>query len=310
MRPALVVLTLVVGLAPSALSAEVFHYRGMCNASAAVALDANHFVVADDDRNTLIIYRRGKAEGTEIPLTHLDAENSDIEGAAQIGDLTYWIGSHDKEDGDRRRLFATKIVIGGDRLTVEELPPYNNLMRALLDEPKFAALGLSPDTLDIEGLAATPDGHLLIGLRAPLNADDDAIIIPLTNPRAVVERGEKPQFGSAVSIKLGGRGIRSIERIGERYLIIAGPSERDDDNHDFELFSWDGDPRNPPQPLHFDADSEFKTLTPEAIFAVPGTNEVMILSDDGRTRIRGRKCKSERVSQDEKRFRSIVRAVP
>jgi hypothetical protein len=33
----------------------------MCDASAAVALDADHFVVADDENNVLRIYRRGRA---------------------------------------------------------------------------------------------------------------------------------------------------------------------------------------------------------------------------------------------------------
>ena len=35
-------------------------YEGLCDASAAVALDARHFIVADDESNQLGIYRRGE----------------------------------------------------------------------------------------------------------------------------------------------------------------------------------------------------------------------------------------------------------
>lgn len=53
MRLNVAALALVLGLAPAILSAEEFSYRGICDASAAVALDVDHFVVADDEKNTL-----------------------------------------------------------------------------------------------------------------------------------------------------------------------------------------------------------------------------------------------------------------
>lgn len=42
----------------SSVIAQEIKYVGMCNASAAVALDTNHFIVADDEDNTLRIYDR------------------------------------------------------------------------------------------------------------------------------------------------------------------------------------------------------------------------------------------------------------
>jgi len=317
MRLTFMALALVLGLAPAILSAEEFSYRGICDASAAVALDADHFVVADDENNTLRVYRRGQeAKGKKVPLEdYLEAKESDLEGAARIDNLIYWIGSHSKNKKKRRRLFATRIVDGSDGLTVKQLsaPPYTKLVRDLLDEPKFAALNLSKDTLNIEGLAAAPEGHLLIGFRNPLSVKEvgaegkketEAIIIPITNPRAVVERGKKPEFGDAITVTLGRRGIRSIERIGNRYLIILGPNERGSEKKKFKLYAWNRVPGKHPTPLDFD----FGTLSPEAIFAVPGKNEVMILSDDGRVKIDGEDCKD--APEEKKSFRSITLPLP
>ncbi|MGH8653853.1 MAG: hypothetical protein ACREYE_17535 [Gammaproteobacteria bacterium] len=40
---------------------QALRYRGICDASAAVALGPNHFVVAEDEHDVLTIYRRGNA---------------------------------------------------------------------------------------------------------------------------------------------------------------------------------------------------------------------------------------------------------
>jgi hypothetical protein len=319
MRLTFTALALVVSLAPSILSAGEFSYRGICDASAAVALDADHFVVADDEKNTLRIYRRGQeAKAKKVSLEdYLEAKESDIEGAARIGNLIYWIGSHSKNKKKRRRLFATRIVDGSDGLTVEQLssPPYTKLVRDLLNEPKFAALKFSKSVekedpeeegaFNIEGLAATPEGHLLIGFRNPLK-DDKAIVIPITNPQAVVERGKKPEFGDAITVTLGRRGIRSIERIGDRYLIIAGPFDGGKrDGKDFALYAWSGKAGDKPDKIRTD----FGTLIPEAIFAIPGGNEVQILSDDGKVEVAGGDiCKD--VPKKKKSFRSVSLPLP
>ena len=55
-----VALTLFAGSAPGAPASAAMNYRGPCDASAAVALDADHFVVAGDEDNTLRVYRRGR----------------------------------------------------------------------------------------------------------------------------------------------------------------------------------------------------------------------------------------------------------
>jgi hypothetical protein len=113
-------LTLFAGAAPSA----VMTYRGPCDASAAVALDTEHFVVAGDEDNILRVYRHGRPEPVgEAPLAAFlgtaDKE-SDLEAAAAIGQRIYWIASHGRNSKgklrpDRQRFFATDIDPGARR---------------------------------------------------------------------------------------------------------------------------------------------------------------------------------------------------
>ena len=65
MRPfvnvALILLLVVGSTAARAQPSERLTYRGPCDASAAVALDADHFVVGNDEDAVLRVYRRGRA---------------------------------------------------------------------------------------------------------------------------------------------------------------------------------------------------------------------------------------------------------
>jgi hypothetical protein len=99
---------------------EISVYSGICDASAAVALGNDYFVVADDELNLLRIYKRGQSApvGQTDLSKFLETEHdkeSDIEGAAAIGNKIFWITSHgankdDKVQERRRKLFATEIV--------------------------------------------------------------------------------------------------------------------------------------------------------------------------------------------------------
>lgn len=66
---------------------------------------------------------------------------SDLEGAARLGDRVYWITSHGrsrtgKERSSRQRFFATRFTVVGD--SVEGQPvgkPYSKLLEDLQGEP-------------------------------------------------------------------------------------------------------------------------------------------------------------------------------
>ncbi len=300
----------------SVRSQDIVVYRGMCDASAAAALGADHFVVADDERNTLLVYRRGQAVPVgSVPLQEFlgtrEEKESDIEAAAELGGRIYWIASHGRSSGgkkreDRRRLFATERVPGSDPPTLRPVgTPYVHLVDDLLadDALRPYALGraakLAPEApggLNIEGLAATPDGRLLIGFRNPLPGGR-ALIVPIENPREVVA-GARARLGAPIEIDLGGRGIRSLERVGSSYLVVAGPPA---DEGSFALYRWSGEARSAPSPV---SGARLGTLRPEALFEVPGTPGVQMLSDDGGVKENGIRCKDR--PKEEQSFRSII----
>lgn len=289
-------------------------YRGMCDASAAEALDAEHFVVASDEVNTLLIYKRGQPDAVgAVPLAEFlgTTKESDLEGAALVGRRIYWISSHGRNKSgkvrpDRYRFFATDIVAGGGRPTVKAVAaPYRHLLDDLETAPSLKpfmlaeAASLAPDVrggLNIEGLAAFPDGRLLIGFRNPV-PDGKALLVPLDNPGELLS-GKSARFGAPALLDLGGRGIRSIEYVGTSFLIVAGPSI---DAGTFALFHWSGKAGDPPTAA---TNVDLADLTPEALFEIPHTGTVQVISDEGGVETDGVRCKDRPASQQA--FRSIV----
>ncbi|SHM56688.1 DUF3616 domain-containing protein [Rhizobacter sp. OV335] len=302
--------------AADAMAQAPERYRGLCDASAAVALDARHFVVADDEHNTLQVFRRdapdavGRVDLDRFLGTEAGRE-SDIEGAAESGGVIYWIASHGrnsagKKRDERHRLFATERVPGAAPPSLRPVgTPYTRLLDDLLDAPQLKGYHLkdasklppeAPGGLNIEGLAATPAGALLVGLRNPLPRGR-ALVVAIDNPAQVV-RGQRAKIGSVFELPLGGRGIRSLERVGNGYLVVAGPPA---DDGSFALYRWSGTAGAAPVPVPSVA---FGSLRPEALFAWPESGEVQLLSDDGGVRIGGEECKALPASQ--RVFRSLV----
>lgn len=289
-------------------------YRGLCDASAAVALDAKHFVVANDENNTLAIYQRGRPDAvTTLPLADfLDSgdKESDIEGAAMVGQRIYWISSHGrnknaKERPERYRFFATDIDAAKSPPALKPVAkPYRRLLDDLLAADSLKAFKLAaaaklapeaPGGLNIEGLAALPDGRLLIGLRNP-TPNGKALLVPLENPEELLA-GKAAKFGAPLLLALRNRGVRSIERVGNEFLIVAGPTA---DKGTFSLYHWSGKPTDAPK---LAKGIDFADLRPEALFDIGG-GQVQILSDDGGIETGGVACKDRKPA--EQAFRSIT----
>jgi hypothetical protein len=277
-------------------------YRGEGDASGAVAISSNLFLVADDEDNSLRLYSndRGGPPIKEFDCnTFLEVRGksleTDLEAAARIGDRAFWIGSHGrnkngKERPNRRRLFATDLSFAGGEVMVTPVgKPYKGLLDDLIRDARFeqfhfaAAARLMPKeagALNIEGLSATPEGHLLIGFRDPI-PQGKALLIPLLNPNEVVE-GKTALFDPAIELDLGGLGIRDIAYFEGTYIISAGPY---DGGGPFRFYRWAGAGTQPEQILVEDLGD----YHPEAIIIYPdkGLREMQILSDDGKRVVNG-----------------------
>jgi len=289
-------------------------YRGMCDASAAVALDENTFIVANDEDNNLRIYRKNNPDELQrIKLSEVfkdkifDGNNLeiDIEGAAWLDNKIFWIGSHSTSKNGklrpaRHRLFALQIIPDRNgKFTAAAIGNiYTELISDLEKDLRFSnfklteAMKIKPKQvggLNIEGLAATPEGHLLIGFRNPLQGGK-ALIVELTNPLEVIE-GKKAKFASPIILDLGGLGIRSLEndKAQKQYLIIAGSYL---DNNDFSstaaeqtanrLYLWSGNRVEKPR---LQENINLNDFNAEAAFFYPKdkTGIVQLFSDDGKT---------------------------
>ena len=324
-------------------------HKGLCNASAGLRFGEGMFVVADNENaapTLLHLYKAGQG-GPELAVGRIAKEavaqvadgslEMDLEGAARLGPLVYWIGSHSAGEANgpgegngpgaagaprpnRQRLFATRLGLeSGDKgkgvaVTVEPVGrPYQTLLADLEADPRYAPFGLdqaaklpgkAKDGLNIEGLAATPNGQLLIGFRNPL-PQGKALVAPLTNPGAVLA-GEAARFGEPVLLELGGLGIRSLEMVNGSLLIVAGPSgpgnPKDGPAIPSALYRWNGQFESAPELVRLFGSELGKSLfNPEALF-VEG-DSLVLLSDDGKLAIDGKRC--ENLPRPKQRFREL-----
>jgi hypothetical protein len=296
---------------------DITTYTGCCDASAAVAVDDQHFVVADDEDNILRVYKRqGGGPLMQIDLSsYLGSrkDEADLEGGAMVDDMIYWIGSHGrnakgKESPMRQRIIATRVGHARGGLQIEPVSrPYTMLLNDFLADERFVKLGFEQavtkapkveGALNIEGLTSTPDGRLLIGFRNPI-PNGRAIIVPLLNPKKLFE-GERARFGDPVTLDLNGLGIRSLGYHEDRCLIIAGHYAQGGNSRVYEWKPGESEARLLEK-------VKLTGLNPEGMsfIAAGGNREFLVVSDDGTRSVDGEECKKLK-DPTQKRFRGIV----
>jgi Protein of unknown function (DUF3616) len=218
----------------------------------------------------------------------------DLEGAAKIGDLIFWIESHGrnkdaKEKKERQVLFATKLSGAGKDANLEIAGKvYTRLLDDLVNDPTLApfdlgkAATLAPKdegALNIESLAADGD-KLWIGFRNPKSKAKEALLVPLLNPTEIIRGGARAKLGDPVTLKLGGLGVRDMVAWRDGFLIIAGDfvDRFEPGAKPSRVFSWK--PGTDPQDIGVD----FGDLNPEAIVIMGQGDKarILILSDDGK----------------------------
>lgn len=286
-------------------------FAGACDASGAVRVSGSLVAVADDEDNLLRVYdSAAPGEATAVvdtasvmPDARGKQPEMDLEAAARIGDRIYWLASHGRKKSGKRapsrlRIFATDVVAGEKLAFVGT--PYSQLVDDLAAVPGLdlgGAAARSPREeggLNIEGLGETEGGQLLLGFRSPV-PEGRALILPIENPAAMVERGERAVFGAPIRLDLGGRGVRAMERDGARHYIVGGgtgarmltPA----------LYVWDG--RGAARPMR---GVQFGDLNPEALALVGG--RLLVVSDDGERPMGKGVCKKLKDPAD-RQFRAV-----
>ena len=279
-------------------------FAGMCDASAAVALNERLFAVANDEDNAIRIY---DSEQGDRPVASFELSSflkvdpkfpeTDLEGAAWLGNRIFWIGSHGRnKDGkfraSRDRFFATTVQTNNGISLVPVEKPYTQLLRDLIRDPKLKPFKLSaasklppkhPGALNIEGLCATPDRNLLIGFRNPI-PQGRALLVPLLNPNEVIT-GKPAIFGFPILLNLGGRGIRDIGFWHGRYLLVAGSYDAEGVS---QVYLWRGGSAEPQLMRGID----LKDFNPEAVVVYPHNPVAFqLFSDDGTRLVGDTPCK-------------------
>ena len=288
----------------SALSSPTL-FDGAADGSAAVDVGDGYFVGATDEENTLRLYAAKGGVPSKPLAVDIEAavkkalgvdkiKECDLEGAATIGELTFWIGSHGrnsdaKEKRERQVLFATKLTGKGKDAQLEMADKvYTKLLDDLKAHPPLAAFNLGKAAtlapkdkaaLNIESIAADGD-KLWIGFRNPQVNEDQALLVPLLNPAEVIKGDGRARLGEPVFLPLGELGVRDMTKWKDGFLIIAG-----DFRDRFEagiqpsrIFFWK--PGSAPK----DIGVNLGDLNPEAILTMGEGDQarILILSDDGK----------------------------
>lgn len=305
--------------AASSTPAASRYFSGSSDASAAIGLDADWVLVADDENEVIRLFNRhtsGPPFKTFDFSGHLGlAKEADFEAALRIGNRIYWVGSHGNDktgnaEPTRNTIFAADVSGSGTNITLAYVNKFVHLKDNLIAWDNAnghglgaAALGLSdsaatgipcddPDGFNIEA-AAVLDGKVYIGFRTPLENTSNrnlALVVPVVNFAAVVDAGSGTMvFGAPVFLDLGGRGLRDLAPTAAGdLLLLAGPSD-ETTTPSFEFYQWNGVASSKPVRLS----SSLGSVAidgggrPEAIIgpvdAISFGSQVQVIQDNGIT---------------------------
>ncbi len=281
--------TYVLAYRVSNVASDASHSRfhsGAADASAAIAIDANYMIIADDEDQILRIYDR---QHSGMPVKSIDMNLSlklegqqkvDIEAVTRVGNTLYWLGSHSNDSSgaeqlDRELIFSTPLSGTGAATDLMAIDQYADLKTELEQWDSSNGHGLGADALgltssaadtqipqanngfSIEGLSMQPGSTTaaFLGFRAPLMNITDrnkALVIPVSNLTDAMQ-ASPIQFAAPIFLNLGGRGIRSLECNANGCVILAGAV---DSVADFALYTWSGLPADEPELRSVDLSGE------------------------------------------------------
>lgn len=241
----------------------------------------------------------------------------DIEGSTRVGNRLFWMGAHShaniaEQRTNRSRIFATDLRMDPTGPQLTYVGRYDYLKLDLVDwdnrnlhgkGARYYGLAASTESgvdpkaedgsgFNLEGLAMAPGSSEIgyLACRAPLASAilrTHALIIPVLNFATLAASDAPPgsaRFGVPIEMDLFNRGIRSLEGIGENYLIVAGPPGPAPTTYpnDFRLYTWTGKPQESPVLRT----ANLAGLNPEGIVELPpapwtSATRFQILSDSG-----------------------------
>ena len=337
--------------ASTAAPRAAMQFKEICNASSGVALTDDLFVVADDEDKVLnkrqelkplpfrlySLSRPGAPVSVgELPGNATDPvtlENVsgelDLEASASLDGVVFWIGSHSassggKEAPNRRRLFAVRFNLQGEKLSVTQVgSAYKTLLEDLSKDSRYDQFMLQeaakqdpqakqdskkPGGLSIEGMTVLPNGALAIGFRNPVPAGQ-ALVATLLNPMQVIA-SQKARFGQPILLNLGGQGIRAMDTVQNTVLIVSGPATDPEINSQgtgsvppHRIYRWSGIGSAKPLPV---AQLDLSALFVEGVF--PVGKQLLLVSDDGKTELPGGQCQD--LPREQQRFRAEAVPLP
>jgi hypothetical protein len=299
----------------------VVTFRGMCDASGAVPLNSQLFMVADDEDNILRVYnaelggdairtytlapqpfgitprkiKPKKLGSTQAQASETKTFELDLEAATNVDGISFWLTSHARNSKGKQKLERFHFIGLTQNIEHKGLQfigkPYTSMLDDLVKDPRFALYQLADaatraakaeQSVNIEGMTARKEGGVYIGFRNPV-PKGRALVVALKNPKGVI-LGEPPQFGDPIELDLGGLGVRGLSYWQGEYLIAAGNSG--EQTHS-ALFRWLGE-NTRPQKLPYTLPADFN---PEAFFTPENRQQFMLLSDDGSCLIDKTACK-------------------
>lgn len=240
----------------------------------------------------------GAAESLAGALKGQKTSLDDLEDAAWDGvDTLFVAGSHARDPlGDspeaRYRLGRLRFDATGKLL---EAGHSDALLQAIQTEVPFLADSIrrtpARSGLNVEGLAFTPEGHLLVGLRAPTitestprphGGQEDAVVLRIKNADGLFEKPQQPALmGDTVKLDLRGQGIRGMAYDPTRkgIWILSGLSAEPTHAVTGPWALWFWDEKGAPKEVILPDDLQLKN--PEAVcpLQVDGRPHLLLIED-------------------------------
>ena len=338
--------TLVINYAASTASGTTsgtHWHTGTSDASAAIAIDNNYMITADDEKNILYVHSRSQSglpattfdynQNNVLALTdgrELDTEagvaSPTVPGKVYLtGSMSNGSNSPFADRPSRNRIIAVTVTGTGAATTFANAGYYAGLRQQLItwgdnygyNFSASAATGKDPKFIDgfnIEGMVFAPDNATLyMGFRAPLVPTANrtkAVIAPVQNFETFFNNGApsgNPTIGAPIELDLGGRGIRDIFRLSNgSYIILAGSY---DGTSNPAVYSWTGNATDAAMQL---TDYNVTGLNVEGGMQInengqmaPG--KLQLISDDGDNVFYGDGIAAKDLTQNNyKKFRSDI----